>query len=66
MRKQKPELLAVKVIPWDEAGGLYGILTIFDDGETVSEMWGTAKDAEAAAAIRRRDIRAISPGPLTP
>ena len=56
----------MKVIPWDEARGLYGILTIFDDGETVSEMWGTAKDAEAAAAIRRRDIRAISPGPLTP
>jgi hypothetical protein len=61
MRKRKPELLAVKVIPWEEAHGLYGILTIFDDGETVSEVWGSIKDAEAVAVIRRKDIRVTSP-----
>jgi hypothetical protein len=61
MRKRKPELLAVKVIPWEEAHALYGILTIFDDGETVSEVWGSLKDAESGAAIRREDIRVTSP-----
>ncbi len=61
MRKRKPELLAVTVIPWEEAYGLYGILTIFDDGESVSEVWGTAREAEIAASIRRKDIRVTSP-----
>lgn len=63
MRRRKPELIAVKVIPWEEARGLYGILTIFDDGETVSEAWGTRHDAELAAAIRRKDIRMTVPRP---
>lgn len=66
MRKRKPELLAVKVIPWEEAYGLYGILTIFDDGESVSEMWGTVREAEIAAAIRRKDIRVTTPRNITP
>lgn len=66
MRRHKPELIAVKVIPWNEAYGLYGILTIFDDGESVSEVWGSLNDAETAASIRRRDIRFVSQRPLTP
>jgi hypothetical protein len=61
MRKRKPELVAVKVVPWDEAYGFYGLLSIFDDGESVSELWGNIKETEMAAAIRRKDIRVISP-----
>ena len=61
MRKRKPELVAVKVIPWDEAHGFYGLLTIFDDGESVSELWGDIRQTEIAAAIRRKDIRIATP-----
>jgi hypothetical protein len=61
MRKKKPELIAVNIIPWDEPRGLYGIETVFDDGVIVREAWGSRLDATVAAAIRRKDIRVISP-----
>jgi len=56
MIRRKPELVSVRVIPWDEAKGLYGIFCEFDDGETVGEMWGTRDETEIAAAIRAADI----------
>jgi len=63
MTRRKPELVSVRVIPWDVRNGLYGILCEFDDGETVGEMWGTRDETELAAAIRATDIgpRCIRP-----
>jgi hypothetical protein len=58
MRK-KPELIGVNVIPWDESRGLYGIETMFDDGVVVREVWGNRMETTVAAAIRRKDIRAV-------
>jgi hypothetical protein len=57
MRKRKPELVAVRIVTWQEDLGLYGIVTEFDDGETYSEPWGSKEDTELAACIRAQDIR---------
>lgn len=57
MRRRKPELIAVRVVTWQENIGLYGIVTEFDDGETYSEPWGSLEDTELAARIRAQDIR---------
>lgn len=60
MTRRKPELVSVRVIPWDMPNGIFGILCEFDDGETVGEMWGTRDETEIAAAIRAADIRPLS------
>ena len=57
MRKRKPELVAVRMVTWQEDIGLYGIVTEFDDGEIYSEPWGSKEDTELAAIIRSQDIR---------
>jgi hypothetical protein len=57
MRKRKPELVAVRMVIWEESIGLYGIVTEFDDGENYSEPWGSCEDTELAVRIRAQDIR---------
>jgi hypothetical protein len=57
MRRRKPELIAVRMVTWQEGLGLYGIVTEFDDGETYSEPWGSREDTELAVRIRMQDIR---------
>jgi hypothetical protein len=61
VKRKKPELIAVNVIPWSAVRGLYGIETVFDDGIVVREAWGSRLDTTVAAAIRRKDIRVLSP-----
>jgi hypothetical protein len=61
VKRKKPELIAVNVIACDQARGLYGIETVFDDGVVVREVWGSRLDTTVAAAVRRKDIRVISP-----
>jgi len=63
MTRRKPELISVRVIPWDLQRGLYGMLCEFDDGETFGELWGSREQTELAAAIRARDIRPASARP---
>ena len=57
MRRRKPELIAVRMVTWNEGLGLYGVVTEFDDGETYSEPWGSREDTELAVRIRSQDIR---------
>ena len=58
MRKRKPELVAVRMVTWQESLDLYGIVTEFDDGETYSEPWGSKEDiAFWRCGIRSQDIR---------
>jgi hypothetical protein len=59
MTRRKPELVSVRVIPWEEQQGLYGLVYEFDDGETFGEMWGTREETELAAVIRKQDIRTV-------
>jgi hypothetical protein len=61
--RRKPELVSVRVIPWDAQQGLYGLLYEFDDGETFGEMWGSREETELAAAIRKQDIWPLSTRP---
>ena len=61
--RRKPELISVRVIPWEEQQGLYGLIYEFDDGETFGEMWGTREQAECVADIRKQDIRRLSSRP---
>jgi hypothetical protein len=63
MTRRKPELVSVRVIPWDVQQGLYGLFYEFDDGETFGEMWGTREECELAAAIRAQDILPLSARP---
>jgi hypothetical protein len=62
-RRRKPELIGVRVVPWDESSGLYGMLYEFDDGETFGERWGTREQTELAARVRALDIRPV-PRPI--
>jgi hypothetical protein len=57
MRRRKPELIAVRMVTWQESAGLYGIVTEFDDGEVYSEPWGSKEDTKLAVRIRTKDIR---------
>jgi hypothetical protein len=57
MRRRKPELIAVRMVTWQESLELYGMVTEFDDGETYSEPWGSREDTELAVLIRSQDIR---------
>jgi hypothetical protein len=60
MSRRKPELVSVRVIPWNESQGLYGLFYQFDDGESFGEAWGTREETALAAAIRKQDIRKLS------
>jgi hypothetical protein len=57
MRRRKPELIAVRMVTWQESVDLYGMVTEFDDGETYSEPWGSREETELAVRIRSQDIR---------
>ncbi len=57
MSRRKPELIAVRMVTWQENTGLYGIVTEFDDGEVYSEPWGSKEDTKLAVRIRAKDIR---------
>lgn len=57
MRRRKPELVAVRMVTWQEDLQIYGVVTEFDDGETYSEPWGSKEDTELAVSIRSQDIR---------
>ena len=61
--RRKPELVSVRVIPWDGQQDLYGLFYEFDDGETFGEMWGTREETELASHIRKQDIRPFSERP---
>jgi len=66
MSKKKPELVEVRVIPWDRERGLFGILTAYDDGVVEREAWGDLVYTELTVALRRKDIRrVISPRRFT-
>ena len=58
MTRRRPELVGVRVVPWDEPRGLFGLIYEFDDGETIGEAWGTREETLLAAIIRKQDIRA--------
>jgi hypothetical protein len=57
MRRRKPELVAVRMVTWQENLDLYGIVTEFDDGETYSEPWGSKEETLLAVRVRSQDIR---------
>jgi hypothetical protein len=57
--KRKPELVNVRLIPWEYGQGLWGIAQEFDDGVTYSEMWGSIVETRRAVQIRRQDIRKL-------
>jgi hypothetical protein len=61
MRRKKPELTAVHLIPWDKRNGVYGVLTTYDDGVVEREPWGDLLYTERTVAIRRKDVRVLSP-----
>jgi hypothetical protein len=53
-------LINVRLIPWEEGQGLWGIAHEFDDGVTYNEVWGTIVETRRAVIIRRQDIRGKS------
>jgi hypothetical protein len=53
---KRPQLIDVRLIPWEMAGDLYGIACEYDDGVTVREPWGGYAETLIAVAIRKRDI----------
>jgi hypothetical protein len=59
MRIKKPELIDVRVIAWDRERGLFGILTVYDDGVVEREAWGDLIYTELTVAFRRKDIRRV-------
>jgi hypothetical protein len=63
VKRRKPELISVRVIPWNERIGLYGLFYEFDDGENFGEVWGSREATELAAFIRAKDIRPMPAGP---
>jgi hypothetical protein len=57
----KPELVEVNVRPNELARGLYELECLYSDGVTLSERWGTRRQTEYAADIRRLDIKSVAP-----
>jgi hypothetical protein len=55
MRK-RPNLIGVRIVPWEMDADLYGIVCEYDDGIEVREMWGTYAETEIAATLRQQDI----------
>ena len=55
MRK-RPQLIGVRLIPWEMNSDLYGIACDYDDGETVRELWGTYGETAIAVSVRKNDI----------
>jgi hypothetical protein len=60
MPRKKPELVDVRVIPWDEMRGLYGVMTFFDDGVVEREYWGDLAHTRLTVALRRLNIRSVA------
>ncbi len=58
--RTRPRLVNVRVIPWNDVSGLYGIACDYDDGVTEQEPWGDRATTEYAANLRRRDIFAAA------
>lgn len=52
----RPRLINVRVIPWNDTLGIYGIACDYDDGVTEQEPWGRLQETEYAATLRRQDI----------
>jgi hypothetical protein len=57
MRRKKPELVDVQVIQWDVLGGLYGVMTTYDDGVVEREPWSDLAHTRLTVALRRMEIR---------
>lgn len=57
MPRKKPELIDARIIQWDSEQGLFGIMTVFDDGVVEKEPWGDIRATQLALIIRRQDIR---------
>jgi hypothetical protein len=51
-----PNLVSVRIIPWEMNGDLFGIACEYDDGIEVREVWGTYEQTLIAATLRQRDI----------
>jgi hypothetical protein len=59
MHRKKPELVDVRVIPWNDGRGLFGIETVFDDGVVEREVWGDLGHTQLTVALRRLDIHHV-------
>ncbi len=55
MRK-RPKLIAVRLIPWEMSGDIYGLACAYDDGVTTREMWGSYGETVVAVSLRQRDV----------
>ena len=58
MRK-RPQLVDVRIIPWEMSGDVFGIACEFDDGVEVREKWGTFEKTLQAAMLRKQDIVSV-------
>jgi len=59
MRKEtrkKPNLIGVRIIPWEMNGEVFGIACAYDDGVETREMWGSYEETLIVATLRQRDI----------
>jgi hypothetical protein len=55
MRK-RPNLIGVRIVPWEMDVDVFGIVCEYDDGIETREVWGTYEETEIAATLRQRDI----------
>ena len=53
---RRPNLIGVRLIPWEMDGDVYGVACEYDDGITVREMWGSYGETLTAVSLRQRDI----------
>ena len=58
MRK-RPQLVDVRIIPWEMSGDVFGIACEFDDGVEAREKWGTLEETLQAAMLRKQDIVSV-------
>ncbi|MPZ38822.1 MAG: hypothetical protein GEU95_12310 [Rhizobiales bacterium] len=54
--RRRPQLVDVRLIPWEMNCDLYGIACEYDDGETVREVWGTYGETMIAVSVRKKDV----------
>jgi hypothetical protein len=57
MPRKKPELVDVRIIQWDSENGVFGIVTVYDDGVVEKEPWGDILYTQQTLITRRKDIR---------
>jgi hypothetical protein len=53
---EKPELIGVRLIPWEMNSDLYGIACEYSDGITIREPWGPYGEAVIAVNLRKKDV----------